>query len=734
MKTKAKINKKKIKKTVLLIFCIIISLSIIAGAIAFVANLPDERNATFSVKVKATEKTVFDEGEFTMGKYDLIVAPNGDDNAFGTLEAPLKTLKGAKERLKTLELPESEKITVWFREGTYEIFDTVNFDGTDKSNVIYRSYPNEKVEFTGSKEISGNWKKTKINNVDAFVTDMPVESDDDYFRSLFKDGKRLSRPNYPKTDVFKVAAEPEDNEKVLGDWSPEFFVYSPVLYAHKEDLLDFKNVSDIDIKIMHFWCEDLLPVISIDKSTGKIVTAKPTAMKTRIDDNYILENVREALSFPGEWYLDRSEGKLYYIPEDGDTLENTVLFAGVNEQIFTINGANNISFQGIDFVNSDWNYIDGKQVGNPFDETHDLYKTVKYGGEHPQAAFEVPSAILITSSRGINFTDCKFENISYSAVKFDNASKDCKVTSCEFNEIGGNAIFIHGEFVVPASTQNIDVTDCHISKYGRIFNNAIGILLTHAIDCDLTHNDIHDGWYTGVSVGWNWGYTDNPTNNINISNNLIYNIGNGWLSDMGGIYTLGIQPDTVISNNIIYNVGCDEGQYGYGGWGIYLDEGSSEILVENNLVYDCSSQTFHQHYGKDNMIKNNIFAFGGEGQFRITRREEHNSLFLYNNIFVGNDTPMYFETINLDWFIDNNNLYWDYNTFGKTVFSGSSTSIFDSENILGMKGRGYYNNGVFADPLFKDAENRDFTLADNSPAIDAGFVPFQFTAGTITKF
>jgi hypothetical protein len=107
---------------------------------------------------------------------------------------------------------------------------------------------------------------------------------------------------------------------------------------------------------------------------------------------------------------------------------------------------------------------------------------------------------------------------------------------------------------------------------------------------------------------------------------------------------------------------------------------------------------------------------------------------LYNNILVGDDSPMYFETTGINWFTDDKNLYWDYNTFGKTVFSGSSTSIFESVNILAMKGKGYYNNGVFADPLFKDAENRDFTLADNSPAIDAGFVPFEYTAGTITKF
>ncbi|MBQ4604557.1 MAG: right-handed parallel beta-helix repeat-containing protein, partial [Clostridia bacterium] len=367
------------------------------------------------------------------------------------------------------------------------------------------------------------------------------------------------------------------------------------------------------------------------------------------------------------------------------------------------------------------------------DKSHHLYKNIRYGAVHPQAAIETPASIYVSASSGINFTDCRFENISYTAVKFEKASKNCNITSCMFNEIGANAVFIHGDFVVPASTQNINVTDCHISSYGRIFNNAIGILLTHAVDCNLTNNEIHDGWYTGISAGWNWGYSPNSTNNINISNNLIYDIGNGWLSDMGAIYTLGIQPDTVIRGNVIYNVGCDEGRYGYGGWGIYLDEGSSGMLVENNLVYDCSSQTFHQHYGKDNIIRNNIFAFGGEGAFRITRNEEHNSLILSNNILVTDNATMYALTTDPDWFIDNSNLYWDY-TNGGNVYSGDSMSFLDRKSMVIMTARGYYNNAIFADPLFKDAANRDFTLALNSPALKTGFKAWKYEAGTKTLF
>lgn len=682
-------------------------------------------------EVDEKTKVVFDEGYFEMGEFDIIVSPDGNDSNDGSLERPLKTLGAAKEKAKTVEA--EGNITVWFREGTYQIADTVEFTADDRAGTLYRSYPDEKVCFSGAKEISG-FSEATLNGVNVFVADVSIGSDEDYFRSLLKGDKRLTRPEYPKEGTFKIA-DPKHDEAVAPEVDASFFTHSVVFYADKNDILDFANAGDVEVKVMHFWCDEHLPVHSVDSATGRIETTKPSSMTLRVDDNYIFENVKEALSLPGEWYLDRAEEKLYYVPEEGDTPENTVLYAGVTEQLFTFDNVQNVSFQGIDFINTDWEPVgkDGGFYGKVFDESHPLYKNIKYGAVHPQAAYETPAAINISASSGINFTDCRFENIAYTAVKFEKASKNCNITSCLFNEIGGNAIFIHGDFVVPATTQSINVTDCHIGNYGRIFNNAIGILLTHAVDCNLTNNEIHDGWYTGISVGWNWGYTDNPTNNINISNNLIYNIGNGWLSDMGGIYTLGIQPDTVIRGNIIHNVGCDEGQYGYGGWGIYLDEGSSEILVENNLAYDCSSETFHQHYGRDNVVRNNIFAFGGEGAFIITRHEEHNSLTAENNIFVVDGATMYAFDVDSDWFKDNGNLYWDYKN-GGNVYSGHTTKLGDRYTIPIVMSKGYYNNAVFADPLFKDAQNRDFTLATNSPAVANGFVPFEYNAGTITLF
>ena len=93
---------------------------------------------------------------------------------------------------------------------------------------------------------------------------------------------------------------------------------------------------------------------------------------------------------------------------------------------------------------------------------------------------------------------------------------------------------------------------------------------------------------------------------------------------------------------------------------------------------------------------------------------------------------MYWNTTDKDWFQDNGNLYWDYKK-GGNVSSGDS-GLFENLKIPSMMSNGYYNNAVFENPVFKDAENRDFTLATNSPAIANGFVPFEYDAGTITLF
>jgi hypothetical protein len=241
----------------------------------------------------------------------------------------------------------------------------------------------------------------------------------------------------------------------------------------------------------------------------------------------------------------------------------------------------------------------------------------------------------LVGARRCRFEDCAFTDIAGYAVDILKGSRENVFSRCAMTRLGAGGVRLDGGLAgcptVELNSGNV-VKDCEIGPYGLDFRSAVGVLLKNAERTRIVHNHIHDGYYTGVSAGWIWGYYPSASRNNEISHNHIHDIGKGLLSDMGGIYTLGIQPDTVISGNVIYNVGCDEGAYGYGGWGIYLDEGSSFMTVENNLVYDCSSQTFHQHYGQDNIVRNNIFAFADEGIANITRIEDHTTVIFENNM------------------------------------------------------------------------------------------------------
>jgi parallel beta-helix repeat protein len=177
---------------------------------------------------------------------------------------------------------------------------------------------------------------------------------------------------------------------------------------------------------------------------------------------------------------------------------------------------------------------------------------------------------------------------------------------------------------------------------------------------------------------------------------------------MGAIYTLGVQPGTRIRYNLIHDVRA----FTYGGWGIYPDEGSSDMLIENNIVYNCKSAGFHQHYGRDNLVRNNIFAFNRENQLMRSRVEPHNSFTLEHNIVYFGQGRLLGSNWTGDKFTMKSNIYYD---------ARGANIRFADKSFTEWTAAGHDQGSVIADPLFVNAGNLNFRLRPESPALKMGF-------------
>ncbi|HUW34456.1 MAG TPA: hypothetical protein VM223_22845 [Planctomycetota bacterium] len=184
---------------------------------------------------------------------------------------------------------------------------------------------------------------------------------------------------------------------------------------------------------------------------------------------------------------------------------------------------------------------------------------------------------------------------------------------------------------------------------------------------------------------------------------------------MGGIYTLGTQWGGVLRDNVIHDIT----KYAYGGWGVYNDEGSSEMLVEKNLTCRTATPGYNMHYGRDELVRNNIFALSREAQIGRRRLEQHRSFVYEGNLLYWAEGHM-FEGHQNDPQMSHigfrHNLYWQVGG-GPVNFGG--ITMKDSQAL------GNDRDSIVADPLFVNPEAGDFRLRPESPALKMGFEPIE---------
>jgi hypothetical protein len=674
----------------------------------------------------------------------LHVSLEGDDRWTGRLAAPnrdrtdgpLATLRGARDALRMLreQAGESGPFRVLVHGGTYELDDTLVLapeDGahvppnaeilSSEAHVVYEAFEDEKPVISGGRRLTG-WT---VESDGRWTLAIPEVARGEWeFEQLYVDGERRSRPRLPESGYFTIADAAPPSDAAKGKGSDRFH------FAPGELRSDWNALGDVDVLCFHLWSMSRMRIASIDDAKNVVSLTGPTCAPDSWASlpkghRFVVENVREALKHPGEWCLDRASGVLTYLPMPGEDPLRTEVVAPRLERLVELGIAREAragaaqagdaleqSSAGADqrtSSNSDATFVESI-VFRGLTFAYTSWTVPAKGWSFPQAEVGSSAAISAVNARDCAFEQCTIAHTGAWAIELGRGCKRDRVESCELVDLGAGGIKI-GETAIRDDEEEVAsdnlVRDTLIAHGGRVQPAAVGVWIGQSHHDTIAQNDIADFYYTGISVGWTWGYGKSLAHHNLIESNRIAFIGQRVLSDLGGIYTLGVSPGTVLRGNVIHDVES----FDYGGWGIYPDEGSSGLLIEKNVVWNTKSASFHQHYGRENVVTNNMFALGREAQIMRTRAEDHLSFTMEKNIVYWTEGKLLASNWTGDRYAFDDNVYWN---------AGGKPFDFAGASLEDWRKRGHDAHSIIADPMFIDPEHGDFRLKPDSPAFALG--------------
>lgn len=565
--------------------------------------------STDRVKPLLAEKTVYAGWD----THYYVDAVNGNDDYLGTSEAQaFKTIAAAQQKVRTVNDDMLGDIYVHLA-GEFEIDETIEMtaedSGTNGFDVIYQG--DGEASLSGGRKIEGF---TKVENTPLYKT--TVENAD--FRQLYVNGNRAQRAR-SKWLYFAKGSYTEPNGKSYINSEIDGFILSKDDFSN-----DFSKPSDMEFIWMPSWKNVRMPVETMTRNAegDYVVTfvqpyfdaallAETSQPQPTEEIPFYIENAPEYLDEAGEWYYNKDTDELFYYPLETDNMAAAEVYIPETEMLLSVNGTEeerieNITFSGIEFKYGAWNRTTEKGFSTSQAEIMAVPEKMEEGAEsYPYE--KMPAQVSVNYGKNINFTDNKFLHLGSAALSLDKKTESSSVIGNVFDDTSATAIVLSDDDFVKESpiddfVRNVKVKNNLIRRVSvEYMTPAITAYYVH--NTEISHNDILDAPYSGISLGWGWGRgVKNCTDNL-VKNNRIENV-LYKLKDGGHIYTLDIMTGTVIENNYLKKSGEWKG-------GIYLDNATENLVIRNNVFEDCEKWLkLTWHNVKNNTAYNNYSETG----------------------------------------------------------------------------------------------------------------------------
>jgi hypothetical protein len=565
----------------------------------------------------------------------------GDETGAGTLAAPLQSLEQAQvEVRRRIAKGLTGRVRIIVHPGTYELTQTLHLNGNDVpangSLTISAAKPHT-VTFSGGRQVGG-WTMTDKN-----VWTSEKLPDSTKRAQLFLGDQRATRAREPDGGYFRAASTGDDGRTSFGVDDAAWQACSN---------LTLEQAQQVDVGLLHDWSMSRIRIARLKDKTVHLADRVGAAHDFfringfETNPRFFFENARRFVDSEGEFFLDPNENRIYLyaakinpttVSVVQPTLPTLLTIRGTSEQL-----TRRINIEGIVFSHTTCalpangyagiqaTHFEGRDsAGLPLKDADSVHES-----DRPCP----PAAIEIAYASDCTFRDCHFRHLGGGGIYLNQQTSATKITACTIEDVGANAIMI-GETVDPTDLSLVvnsnEVSQCKISRCGQILFGSVGIWIGIASDNKIVGNEISNLPYTGISVGWRWN--DNPSGckNNQISDNYIHHVMQ-VLSDGGGIYTLGRQPGTHISKNRIHNIPLNMGRAESNG--IFMDEGSSGMIIEENVIYEIACSPIRFHKCKSNEVRSNQL-FVGDGVNPFTYNNTDKTMVRLNENQVLSGSP-----------------------------------------------------------------------------------------------